>query len=64
MFLLRKLDRRTEIEALWLLGRFGLVNTLFRFWDIHPSPDSGWQVEAQRLYRLAFEPSVQYSTSV
>ncbi|MGA7794669.1 MAG: hypothetical protein WCA19_16655 [Candidatus Acidiferrales bacterium] len=44
------------------LAVFVLLKTLFRFRDSHPSPDSGWQVESQCLYSLAFHVSVQFGT--
>jgi hypothetical protein len=43
-------------------GALSSVNALFRFGSIHPSPDSGWQMEACRLYAQATPVSVQYST--
>ena len=62
MSLLHELGRHTEFEAPWLLGRFCFAKDLLRIRDIRPSPDSGWQVEAQRLYPLAVQVSVQYRT--
>jgi hypothetical protein len=64
MFLFHKIDRRTEIEAQLLIRLLILMTTLFRLRDIHPSPDSDWQVEVHPLYSLAFSMSVQYSTIV
>jgi hypothetical protein len=52
-------SRRLGFSAVLLILK---IKENVRFRDIHPSPDSGWRVNAYFLYKLVLKASVQYCT--